>query len=272
MVCKIVKKGLIGAALGAGTLALLFGTSAPSYVFTAFHKVRASAQSRVPFEYDIDKARQDVAKLEPAITEAIEALAKANVETEYLDREVARTGEHLNQEGREIVALREHLRTGDVQLTGGITYSPAELKQDLARRFDHHKQLKRILAEKQETLKIRKENAAAIQRQLTEMRSAKTELLTRIEGIETKNNQIKATRAASQFSFDDSVIGRAKAAVAELEKRQQEQVKIDELKARYAEHSVSVTVEPSRDVLKEVDAEFGTGSKGTERTSADRSF
>ena len=43
MVCSIVKKGLLGAALGAGTLFLVFGTSAPSYIKTAFCKVRQSA-------------------------------------------------------------------------------------------------------------------------------------------------------------------------------------------------------------------------------------
>jgi len=272
MVCKIMKKGLIGAALGAGTLALLFGTSAPSYVCTAFHKVRGAARASVPFEYDIDKARQDVAKLEPAIQEAIEALAKADIEAKHLDREVAATRDHLNQEGREIVALREHVKTGDVQLTNNIAYSPSEIKKDLARRLDHYTQVERILAEKQETLKIRKENAAVIQKQLTEMQAAKRELVTRIEGIETKLNQIKATRAADRFSFDDSAIGRAKASVAELEQRLEQMEKVDELKAKYAERGVSVTVEPSRDVLKEVDAKFGTGSKGSDRNTADRSF
>jgi hypothetical protein len=39
MVCSIMKKGLLGAALSAGALFLVFGTSAPSYVRTAFHKV-----------------------------------------------------------------------------------------------------------------------------------------------------------------------------------------------------------------------------------------
>ncbi len=40
MMCAMVKKGLLGAALGTGALFLVFGTSAPSYVKTAFHKVR----------------------------------------------------------------------------------------------------------------------------------------------------------------------------------------------------------------------------------------
>jgi chromosome segregation ATPase len=269
MVCKLLKKGLIGAALGAGTLGLLFGTSAPNYVQTAFHKVRASARASVPFEYDIDKARQEVSKLEPAIIQGIEALAKAEVESEHLQKEIVATRNDLNREGRELVTLREHLKTGDVQLTGGVAYSPKEIQRDLARRLDHYTQVKRILAEKEETLKIRQQNVIATRDQLGVMQASKRELMTRIEGIETKLNQMKATRAASRFNFDDSAVGRAKASVAELETRLEEMAKIDELKGKYSERGVSVVVEPSRDVLKEIDAEFGTSSK-TREVSADK--
>ena len=54
MLCKMVKKGVLGAALGAGALALLFGTAAPSYVKTAFHKIRHSARDSVGVQFRID--------------------------------------------------------------------------------------------------------------------------------------------------------------------------------------------------------------------------
>ena len=56
MVCSLVKKGVLGTALGAGALFLVFGTSAPSYVRTAFHKVRHKAQDRIPTQFEIDRA------------------------------------------------------------------------------------------------------------------------------------------------------------------------------------------------------------------------
>ena len=67
MVCSMVKKGLLGAALAAGALYLVFGTSAPSYVRTAFHKVRHNAKDAVPVQFEIDRARDEIAALEPAI-------------------------------------------------------------------------------------------------------------------------------------------------------------------------------------------------------------
>src|SRR6202007_2020260 len=74
MVCSMVKKGLLGAALGAGALYLVFGTSAPSYVKTASHKVRKNARNAVAIQFEIDRARGEIANLEPAIKDNIEVL------------------------------------------------------------------------------------------------------------------------------------------------------------------------------------------------------
>ena len=60
MVCSLVKKGLLGAALGAGTLFLVFGTSAPSYIKTAFHKVRQSAKESIDPRFEIERARTEL--------------------------------------------------------------------------------------------------------------------------------------------------------------------------------------------------------------------
>ena len=85
MVCKVMKKGLLGAALTAGALYLAFGTSAPSYVRTAFHKVRHTAQDSVPIQFEIDRAKEVIANLEPAILNNREELARGEVDVEHLE-------------------------------------------------------------------------------------------------------------------------------------------------------------------------------------------
>src|SRR3954468_22255053 len=101
MVCKLIKKGVVGTALGAGALYLAFGTSAPSYVRTAFHRVRHTAQDSVPVQFQIERAREEIANLEPAIVENRETLARAMVDVEYLEREIQSTQANLAQEKRE---------------------------------------------------------------------------------------------------------------------------------------------------------------------------
>lgn len=260
MVCKMVKKGVLGAVLGAGALALLFGTAAPSYVKTAFCRARQAVKAEVPFEFEIDRARQEVAALNTAIERNIEAVAKADVAVKRLEAEVVATRSDLDREGREIVALKDMVRDGDVRLTGGVSYTPAELKGELGRRFDHYRLLKKTLAAREETLKARQKNFIAAREQLDIAKAARLDLTAKIESVEARHNQIKASRSANDFDFDDSAVGRAKQIVADLETRLDEMAKVDELKSKYLDHP-TISLDPTRDVLKEVEDEFGSCDK-----------
>src|SRR3954451_11242384 len=138
MVCSMVKKAVLGAALSAGALYLAFGTSAPSYVRMAFHKFRHDAKGAVAVQFEIDRARQEIANLEPAIKDNIEVLARAEVDVEYLNREIANKQASLASEKKAMLALRESLETGDFRLAGHghVSYTAEEVKGDLARRLD----------------------------------------------------------------------------------------------------------------------------------------
>jgi chromosome segregation ATPase len=257
MVCKLVKKGVLGAAVGAGLLALLFGTAAPSYVKTAFHRVRHQAHDAVPIQFEIDRARQQVAELEPELHKNIEAIARAEVDIEVLDREIAGTQSNLDREGKALVALRQHLASGDVKLTGGVSYTTEEVKAEMARRLDLYHSVKDVLAEKNKTLDLRKKALIAAREQNSRMKTAKLALMTQIEGIETRLRQIEATQASNEFHFDDSALAKAKQSVAELGKRVEVMARVTEQEGRYSGGGLPVMLEPGRDIVKEVDAEFG---------------
>src|SRR5262245_58471837 len=113
MVCSMVKKGLLGATLGAGALFLIFGTSAPSYVKTAFQKVRQNAKEIASPQFEIDRARGEIADLKPAFDQNKETLARDEVEAEHLEREVATVQANLNQEKTVIQAMHAKLKTGE---------------------------------------------------------------------------------------------------------------------------------------------------------------
>jgi peptidoglycan hydrolase CwlO-like protein len=256
--------------LGAGALALLFGTSAPSYVKTAFHRVRHNAKAAVPIEFEIDRARQEVADLEPAIKKNIEAVVNEEVEIEHLNAEILATRENLEKEGRTIAALRDMLGTGGTLRTGGISYTPEEVKSDLTRRFDHYKAVKKILADRQETLKIRKLNLAAAKEKLNNMQESKKALATKIEGIDARLKQIEATQSANEFNLDESALARVKKTVSELDKRLEVMARVVEAEGRFAEKGVLMPIEPGRDVVKEIDTEFGIPAKSSNQASTDK--
>src|SRR4029077_9054540 len=107
MVCSMIKKGLLGAALGAGTLFLVFGTSAPSYVKTAIHKVRQTAKDSIDPQFDIERARTDIASLQPAFDQNKETLARAEVAAEHLELEIIEIQANLDREKSTILSLRD---------------------------------------------------------------------------------------------------------------------------------------------------------------------
>jgi chromosome segregation ATPase len=262
MVCSIVKKGLLGAALGAGTLFLVFGTSAPSYIKTAFHKVRQTAKDSIDPQFEIDRARREIDSLKPAFEQNKETLARAEVEAEHLEREIATTQANLDHEKGTILAIRDKLKTGDFRLTGHVTYTADEVKGELANRLDHYNYSCGVLKEKQETLKAKRKTIDAAHKQLENLREQKSTLLARLANVEARLKMIEATQAKNDFNFDGSALSRAKQTVSDLEERLDIMTRKAEIEGRYGDlDGPSTGVDPTRDVVKEVDDTFGQSTR-----------
>ena len=85
----------------------------------------------------------------------------------------------------------------------------------------------------------------------------KKALTTKLDEIEARLQQIEATQATNEFQLDGSALSRAKETVSDLEKRLEVMARKAEMEGRYAETGVPVIVNPTRDVVKEIDDEFG---------------
>jgi chromosome segregation ATPase len=258
----MVKKGLLGAALGAGTLFLVFGTSAPSYVKTAFHRMRQTAKDSINPQFEIERAREEIAGLKPQIEKNIEMLARAEVEAEHLDREVKTIQGNLASEKKVILGLRDSLKTGDFRLTGHVAETADEVRCELASRYDHYKNVAQLLTVKEAELKAKRKTIKAAHDQLENLKTQKHTLLAKLANIESQLRMIEATQAKNDFHFDDSALARAKETISDLEKKLEVLARRAEMEGRYAGDfgAASSYVEPGRDVLKEVDEAFGQTS------------
>lgn len=258
MPCSMIKKGVLGAVLGAGALYATFGTSAPGYIRTAFHKARHNVKQTLPVQFEIDHARDQIAQLEPAIHDNVENLARAIVDVEHLDREVLATRTNVDKEKQVLTSLRSHLNAGDTYLAGSVSYTADEIKAELKQRFDHYKELAQVLKDKEETLKAKQKSVAAARKQLAQMKASRETLMTKLAGIEARLRMIQTTQDSNEFNFDDSTLSRAKASVSDLEKRLDVMTRTAELEGKYAGTAgLPVRDEPGRDVVREMDAEFG---------------
>jgi len=263
MVCKMVKKGLMGAALTAGGLYLVFGTHAPSYVKTAFHKVRERADDAVSIQFKIDAAKNEIASLEPAIHDNMETLVRAEVDVDHLNKEIASTRQNLEAERSKMVTLREKLATGDLKLAknSNVRLTEDEVKIDLAGKMDRYHYVQQILSRKEETLKARQKAVEAARGKLADMRNQKLRLAAEVEAIQAKLQMIEATEQKNEFHFDDSALARAKQSVQELSRKLEIKTRLSEMEGHFTGEVAPTAIEPDRDVVKEFDAEFGSHGK-----------
>jgi hypothetical protein len=268
----MVKKGVLGAALTAGALYLAFGTSAPSYVRTAFHKVRHSAHDAVPVQFDIDRVREEVASLEGPIKDNLESFYRTQFEVEILDREIGTFQANMETEKKAIIALRETVTAGGVHKVGHVTYTTEEVKGELARRLDHYRSANKILQDKKDAIKAKRQIMDTTKQALVNMGAQKKEMMTRLEGIEARLKLIDAKRQSSEFTVDDGgPVARVRQSVTDLEKRIEVQARMAE-NGDFSTANGSVFIEPGRDVVKEVDAEFGGSSDCTDAKNPGKSL
>jgi DNA repair exonuclease SbcCD ATPase subunit len=263
MVCSMVKKGLLGAALGAGSLFLVFGTSAPSYVKTAFHKVRQNVNDSVPPQFEIDRARQDIENLKPMFDQNKETLARAEVEAENLESEVGTMQANLEKAKQNILAMQQKLKTGDFRLTGHVNDTAENVRADLAQKLDHYDYTSDTLKQKQEILRAKHKIIKAAHDQLSNLKQQKSTLLAKLANIEARLRVLEATQTKNEFNFDDgSTLSRAKQTIADLEKRLSVMAHRAEIDGRYGDvDSPSSYVDPHRDVVKEVEEKFGDSTQ-----------
>jgi len=266
---SLIKKAILGTALGTGAVYLVFGASAPSYLKTTFHRVRANAKGAVPVQFEIDRAREEIAGLEPAIKEGIAQYVRAESEIDALGREIATTRANLEREKTAMNALRGGLEAGEYRLAGTVSYSAEEIKADLARRLDSYRLNTKVVENREATLKAKQKTLLAVKEQLNQMATTKKALLAKLEGIEARLRMIDTTRESRDFNFDDSALARAKQTVTGLERRLNDMARQAELEGKYSDTGVPIAVEPGRDVVKELDSEFGPPAK---KAASDKSL
>ena len=173
MMCAMVKKAVVGTALGAGALFLVFGTSAPSYVKTAFHKVRHGVKGAVPPQFEIERARQAIDDLKPMFDQNKETLARAEIEVENLEKEVATIQANLDRAQKTIVSLRDSIKTGDIRLAGHVKDAESRAKAELAHRLEHFRYTSDLLKQKNDVLQAKQKTIMGAHEQLQTLKSQK---------------------------------------------------------------------------------------------------
>lgn len=265
----MIKKILVSTAVLAATGGILFGTDAFSYLTTSAKKVRHQVKASVPLDFEVERARNDVAELIPDIQKNMHVIAQEEVEIDDLKEQIARADKNLGAERQKLLTLRADMNNneGKFHYAGGRTATPREVTTELSRRFERFQTAEATLKAKKQMLEARENTVHAAREKLDGMFAAKRDLEIQVQNLEARLKMLQAAQATSQFNFDDSQLARCKKTVQELRKRLDIAERVLDQDGKLVD---TLSDEPgtSEDIAEQIDRYFGKTREVSEKRAA----
>ncbi len=231
---KLLKKLLLVGVVAGGTVYAVKNTRVGGHVRHEAQEMVAWAESQVPVEKKIAKLRKDVSFLNKDIDRAAGSLAKEIVEVRLLAQDVAEQRAALGKDKVALLArgkaLEDGLKVGATDKAPPAPGAMDRLKLDVTRFKDGE----RRVSTNERMLDLKEKNKAALEGQLTTLKTKKLELETAISLAETKYKELQLAQMESRFQSDDTRLSKIKADLRELNKELD--IKAEELKLAPAVH------------------------------------
>ena len=196
--------------LGGGLLAVLastgvLGLPVLSYARTGVSWMRQSAGDAMPLEWELKRARQMVADLNPEIDAAARQIALEKVHVARLEKQLADGGERLAKSERDIDRLRGDLEADRVAYTyAGRTYTSAQVKTDLGQRFKRHKTRAATNEKLSQMLDARRAALQSANERLEAMLGSRRQIEVEVENLQARLASLRVSQTASDLAVDDS--------------------------------------------------------------------
>ncbi len=216
----MIKKIVITTAAILLAAIVLFGRNTLGYLRTTWGYVHDSVENSVPVGFEIDHARQMIKHLEPEVRSNMHVIAEEQVKVQQLNEQIADLEAKQAKDKEQILRLKTDLAAAkDTYAYGGRNYTPAEVKTDLANRFERYKTAEATLTSLKQVHDARLKSLAAAQQKLEGMLAQKRQLQVEVENLEARNQMVAAAQTTSNYQFDDSQLGRAKELVQNVKTR-----------------------------------------------------
>jgi hypothetical protein len=259
----IMLKRVIWAGTGATVLNMLLfgGREAVSYVRTSAGWVKDSVKNNVPIEFEIERARRMVKDLVPDIRKNMQVIATEEVEVEQLAKKIAHAEDRLSKERTELMTLKDDLATNKcVYRYAGRSYSPDQVKIDLANRFERYKTNDATLGSLRDMHLARQRSLDAARQKLDGMLAARRQLEVDVEQLEARLKMVEAAQTTSDYAFDDTQLSRAKDLVTNLRTRLEVAEKLVDAETQFRDE-IPVSEPAPENIADEIAEYFDTPSK-----------
>jgi len=259
--CK--KIGIAALAVVAG-LFILNNTRLGSYGRTAYHNAKKSVKAQVPLEFELERVRQEVARLVPDMKQNLSKVAEEIVAIENMKEEIAVVKSNLNKQKDKVRAMTDELKSGNERVSfGGRTYSRTSFAERVAADLKSCQVCEDELDVKEKMLENREHALDSERAKLASMRQQKQELEVRISKLEADMKAVRLAQTKSKFQIDDSRLSQIKQSLAEIQQRLRvEQVESD-LHGQFSNDPTSLDKPNTKaaknpaDVIKEAEGYLG---------------
>lgn len=213
---KLIVTGAAVALVGG----FFFGRDAFSYVSTAAGWMKDSVRNAVPVEFEIERARKMVKDLVPDIRRNMHVIAQEEVEVERAEKQISDLESKLAKDREDMLRLKADLATQQVSYEyGNRKYTSAEVKTDLAHRFERYKTHEATLASLRDIRAARSRSLDAARQKLDGMLVAKRQLEVDVENLEARLKMVEVAQTTNNYHIDDSQLGRARELISDVRTR-----------------------------------------------------
>ena len=135
-------------------------------------------------------------------------------------QQIAASRSQARQRSGELVKLKNDAACNQVSYEyGGRSYTLSQVKADLANRFERFKTNDATLASLNDIQQARQKSLDAARQKLEGMLAAKRQLEVDVENLDARLKMVEVAQTTSNYSFDDSQLGRAKELMTDLRTR-----------------------------------------------------
>ena len=230
---KLLKWGVIGGAAAALVGFLVLGTDVFSYAKSSKKLFQASVKETIPVEFEIQRARDLLEDLIPEMHANLRTVAKEEVETAALEKEVKADRESVALERNNIHRLRRSLDTLPTSAEAGAAHQGS--LEDLSLRFERFRTAEMLLSGKEKLLQNRKKSLGAAIGKLEKTRLGRVELAAQIEALEGQFRLIQAQGTTSDLRLDTTKLAQTQRLLGDLRKRLEIAQRVLERESNFAD-------------------------------------
>lgn len=217
-----LKKIVLGVVCVLALATFIFGGDVWSYLTTATSGIQDAARSKVPVQFEIERAKGMVEDLVPEIRKNMTTISREEVALNRLENQIAALEGRLEESKGEILTLKTDLtdKPDNNQFSYcGRTYTRSQVETDLAARFERHQVDEATLASLQQMRDIRQTSLEAAKKKLNSYLAQKQKLSLEIEQLQARLKMVELAKTTSDFNFDNDGLSDAKQLVDELRSR-----------------------------------------------------